>query len=67
MDLENENSLVRPLLRGVLHQTAFFVALVVGTLLVVSADGARGTFAAAVFATAVVAMLGASTLYHRVT
>ena len=67
MDLENENSLVRPLLRGVLHQTAFVVALVVGTLLVVFADGARGTFAAAVFAAAVVAMLGASTLYHRVT
>jgi hemolysin III len=67
LDPENENSLVRPLLRGVLHQGAFFVALVVGTLLVVFADGARGTLAAAVFAAAVAGMLGASTLYHRVT
>src|SRR5258705_6147585 len=59
--------MVRPLLRGVLHQTAFFVALVVGALLVVFADGARGTLAAAVFGAAVAGMLGASSLYHRVT
>src|ERR1700704_5214923 len=57
----------RPRLRGVLHQIAFFVALVVGTLLVVSAEGTRSTVAAAVFAGSVAAMLGASALYHRVT
>ena len=50
-----------------LHQTAFFVALAVGSLLVVFADGVRGTLAATVFAAAVAAMLGASALYHRVT
>jgi hemolysin III len=58
----------RPLLRGALHQAAFFVALVVGALLVSAADdGARTRTAAAVFAGSVVAMLGASALYHRVT
>ena len=58
---------VKPLLRGVLHQAAFFVALVVGALLVIFADGARASTAAAVFAGSVAAMLGASALYHRVT
>jgi hemolysin III len=57
----------KPRLRGVLHEAAFFVALVVGILLVVYAHGARASAAAAVFAGSVVAMLGASTLYHRVT
>jgi hemolysin III len=45
----------------------FFVALVVGTLLIVFAEGARASTAAAVFAGSVAAMLGASALYHRVT
>jgi hemolysin III len=58
---------VKPRLRGVLHQVAFFVALVAGVLLVVYADGARASTAAAVFAGSVMAMLGASALYHRVT
>jgi hemolysin III len=58
---------VRPLLRGVLHEAAFFVALVAGVLLVVYADGTRASTAAAIFAVSVVTMLGASTLYHRVT
>jgi hemolysin III len=57
----------KPRLRGVLHEAAFFVALVAGVLLVVYADGARASTAAAVFAGSVVAMLGASALYHRVT
>jgi hemolysin III len=58
---------VRPLLRGVLHQAAFFVAVAVGILVSVFADGARATFAATIFAASVVGMLGASALYHRVT
>jgi hemolysin III len=59
--------LAKPRLRGVLHEAAFFVALVVGALLVAYADGGRRSVAAAVFAGSVAAMLGASTLYHRVT
>jgi hemolysin III len=57
----------RPLLRGTLHQAGFAVALVVGALLVAYADeGARARTAAAIFAGSVVAMMGASALYHRV-
>jgi hemolysin III len=55
------------LLRGVLHQLAFSVSLVVGTLLIVGVEGARQRVAAAVFAGSVAACFGASALYHRVT
>ncbi|MGD0712762.1 MAG: hemolysin III family protein [Gaiellaceae bacterium] len=57
----------RPLLRGVLHQVAFMASLVVGTLLIVGADGPRRHVAAAVFAGSVAVCFGASALYHRVT
>ena len=57
----------RPRLRGVWHTWAFAVSLPAGALLVLSADSARARTAAAVFATSVVAMFGASALYHRVT
>jgi hemolysin III len=54
------------MLRGVLHEIGLGVALVVGTLLIVTADGGRASVGASVFAGSVVAMLAASTLYHRV-
>jgi hemolysin III len=57
----------KPLLRGVLHEAAFMVSLVLGTLLIVGAEGARRHAAAAVFAGSVAACFGASALYHRVT
>ncbi len=57
----------RPILRGVFHLCAFFVALVVGSLLVAAAPPGRVQFAAAIFAAAVAAMFGASALHHRVT
>lgn len=63
----SEQVLERPLLRGVFHQAGFVVSLVVGTLLIVGADGARRHVAAAVFAGAVAACFGASALYHRIT
>jgi hemolysin III len=50
-----------------LHQVAFLISLVVGTLLIVGAEGASGRVAAAVFAGSVAACFGASALYHRVT
>ncbi|HLX19469.1 MAG TPA: hemolysin III family protein [Gaiellaceae bacterium] len=62
-----EQVLVRPLLRGVFHQIAFSVSLVVGTLLIVGADGPRRHVAAAVFAGAVAVCFGISALYHRIT
>ena len=56
----------KPLLRGVLHQAAFAVSLVVGTLLIVGSRGEREHVAAAIFAGSVAACFGASALYHRV-
>jgi hemolysin III len=55
----------RPLLRGTLHQAGFVVACAVGAVFVSAVDGRR-LVGAAVFAAAVVTMLGASSLYHRV-
>jgi hemolysin III len=57
---------LRPLLRGVIHQVGFMVSLVVGTLLIVTADGAERQVAAAIFAASVAICFGASALYHRV-
>jgi hemolysin III len=57
----------KPLLRGVIHQGAFFVALAVAPLLILDADGTRAKAASAVFAGSVAACFGASALYHRVT
>jgi hemolysin III len=56
----------RPRFRGVLHQYAFFAALVVGALLVAAADGGVARVSALVFAASVAVMLGVSALYHRV-
>ena len=56
----------RPRFRGVLHQYAFFVSLVLGALLVVGADEGVARVSALVFAASVAAMLGVSALYHRV-
>jgi hemolysin III len=57
---------VKPLLRGVLHQAAFVVSIIVAPLLLLSADASRSRVAAAVFAFSVAACFGASALYHRV-
>ena len=62
-----EPVLARPLLRGVFHQIGFSASLVVGTLLIVGADGTRQHVAAAVFAAAVAICFGSSALYHRIT
>jgi hemolysin III len=56
---------VKPRLRGVWHQYAFVVSLVVGALLVTAAPGALERASSAVFAGAVAAMFGISALYHR--
>jgi hemolysin III len=60
------NARRRPKLRGVLHLYAFFASLGIGVVLVLGAEGARATTAAAVFAASVSTMLGVSALYHRV-
>jgi hemolysin III len=59
--------IARPLLRGVIHHVAFWLALVAGVLLVSAVDGGTKRLGAAVFAASVVTCFGASALYHRVT
>jgi hemolysin III len=58
---------VKPRLRGVWHQYAFFVSLGCGVALIVAASGGRARTAAVIYACAVSALLGTSALYHRVT
>jgi hemolysin III len=55
----------KPRLRGVSHQWAFFVALVLGTVLVVLAPSAEARAATAIYAVAVCGLFGVSALYHR--
>jgi hemolysin III len=58
---------VKPRLRGVVHEYAFFVSLACGAALVVAATDGRARVAAVIYAFAVSALLGTSALYHRVT
>ena len=58
---------VKPRLRGVSHQYAFFVSLACGVALILAASGGRARLAATIYAVAVSALLGTSALYHRVT
>ena len=57
---------LKPRLRGLSHQWAFFVSLLTGGALVVSAPTAEATVAAAVYAASVAGLFGASALYHRI-
>jgi hemolysin III len=59
-------ALVKPRLRGVSHQYAFFLSLGCGVGLILAASGGRARVAAAIYAAAVSALLGTSALYHRV-
>jgi hemolysin III len=54
-----------PRLRGWLHLGALPVAAALGVALVVAAPNGRGALAAAIYAFAVIGLLGASALYHR--
>jgi hemolysin III len=58
---------LRPRLRGVFHQYAFFVSIAAGAFLVAGASGVEERAPAAVFAAALATMFGISALYHRIT
>jgi hemolysin III len=58
---------VKPRLRGVFHQYAFFVSLAFGVGLILAASDGKARLAAGIYAAAVSALLGTSALYHRVT
>ena len=63
--LELDASL-KPRLRGVSHQWAFFVAVAAGAALVLAADDGRSRFALGVYALTVCGLFGVSAVYHRV-
>jgi hemolysin III len=58
---------VKPRLRGISHQYAFFVAVILGAALVVSAPSTRAAIACAIYAITVCGLFGISALYHRIT
>jgi hemolysin III len=58
---------VKPKLRGVSHEYAFFVSLACGVALILAASGGKARLAATIYAVAVSALFGTSALYHRVT
>ena len=66
VDIVEPSDLPVPRLRGVSHEKAFAFAPALGLLLVASAEGARASTAAAVFATTMMLMLGVSAFNHRV-
>jgi hemolysin III len=57
---------VKPKLRGVSHEWAFFVSLVCGAALILFAKTPKATLAVAIYAVSLSALLGTSALYHRV-
>ena len=57
---------VKPRLRGVSHEYAFFVSLALGAVLIFLAKGADARAAVAIYAASLSALFGVSALYHRV-
>jgi hemolysin III len=64
--LSADGASATPLLRGVLHQYAFYFSLPAGALLIAGTRSDLGLVAASIFAAGVASMFGASALYHRV-
>jgi hemolysin III len=59
-------ALVKPKLRGVSHEWAFFVSLIFGAALILVAKTPKATLAVGIYAVSLSALLGTSALYHRV-
>jgi len=57
---------VKPRLRGVSHEWAFFASLFMGATLIVAAKTPKATLGVAVYAISLSALFGTSALYHRV-
>lgn len=56
---------IKPLLRGVSHQIAFYLALVAGAALTALAPAGTATWAALVYSVCLAALFGISSAYHR--
>ena len=57
---------VKPKLRGVSHEWAFFISLGLGAALIIAAKTSEATLAVTIYAVSLSALLGTSALYHRV-
>jgi hemolysin III len=57
---------VKPKLRGVTHEWAFFCSLGFGAALILLAQTPKATLAVAIYAVSLSALFGTSALYHRV-
>jgi hemolysin III len=57
---------VKPKLRGVSHEWAFFCSLGFGAALIILAETPKATLAVAIYAVSLSALFGTSALYHRV-
>ena len=55
----------KPLLRGVLHEVAAFVAAIAGGILVAVAPGPRARAGAIIYGISLVALFAVSAIYHR--
>ena len=56
---------LKPKLRGVLHEAAFAISLVTGTVLICLADAGRERLAASIYGVSVALLFGTSAAYHR--
>jgi hemolysin III len=65
-DIDSDKPVVKPLLRGVLHQVAAWFALGAGSVLVAFAATPRAALAAAVYSLSLVTLFAVSAIYHRV-
>ena len=63
--IDRAAELLKPRLRGVLHEAAFAISLVTGTALISLAPDGLATLSASVYATSVVLLFGTSAAYHR--
>jgi hemolysin III len=57
---------VKPKLRGVSHEWAFFISLGLGVALILAAKTPKATLAVTIYAVSLSALFGTSALYHRV-
>jgi hemolysin III len=56
---------MKPRLRGVSHEIAFFVSLATGAGLLATASGARARVAVAIYVASLCGLFGVSAIYHR--
>ena len=64
--LAGHDELLKPRLRGVLHQWTFAAAVAAGAVLILGAASVRSRIALAIYALSVAALFGTSALYHRI-